>query len=165
MASGYHIGQHSSTGRKWKNGTHFWSFDYGSQRDPETQRWQKKVPGPFVHNPFPQVTEKKGQSALTFSPQIEELGPGDRRTHALIVIGHWLVPSCGHWLLGCVYTGPVTQAGTLDVKRNFGDMDFRAHTQFPCSHYALCSSPWGHLPAGGLDISKEVVTTEAGNGS
>lgn len=108
-------------------------------------KMREKVPGPFVHNFFPQVMENKQQSALTFSPQIEELGQGDRRIHALIVIEHHLKLFL-HVVIGlsCVYTGPVTQAGTLNVKWPFGDKDFTAHTQFPWSHYALCSSPWGH---------------------
>lgn len=105
MSSGYRIGQYSPRGKKWKNGIHFRSFDYGSQRDPENQRWEKNVPGPFVHNPFPQVMEKKEQSALTFSPQIEELERGDRRIHALVVIEHhlklFLLVVIG---LDCVYT-------------------------------------------------------------
>lgn len=75
------------------------------------------MPGPFVHNSFPQVMENKQQSALTFSPQIEKLGQGDRRIHALVVIEHHLKLLL-HVAIGlsCVYTGPVTQAGTLNVK-------------------------------------------------
>ena len=108
--------------------------------------------GPFVHNFFPQVMEKKQQSTLTFSPQIEELGRGDRRIHALVVIEHQLKLFLHVVIgLGCVDTGPVSQAGTLNVKRPFGDMDFTAHTQSP-GHTVLCAAHPGGTGRGSQSI-------------
>lgn len=96
-----------------------------------------------------QVWSLSSQCALILSLRVGELGLGDRRTHSLTVFGHHL-DLFFHAVtgLGCVSTGPLTQAGTLDVNGNCGDVDCTAHTQLPCSHCALWSSPRGHVQRG-----------------
>lgn len=53
--------------------------------------------------------EKKNKAFLTLSPQVGEPGLVDRRTYALIVIGHHLDLFLHVIIgLGCDYVGPLT---------------------------------------------------------
>lgn len=113
-------------------------------------QWEKKVPGlvSFFTAPCPQVMTKE-QCTLTLSLQVEELGLGDRRTLALTVIRlHLDLFFHVVFGLGRVSTGPLTQAGTLNVNGNSGDANCASHTRVPSSLCALQCPPLGQVQRG-----------------
>lgn len=114
-------------------------------------------------------SDEEGTNALTLSLQVgwgtEGLMPFQSLDYNPELFFHGVTG------LGCVYMGPPTQAGTLDVKWELGSHGFHSSHSFPASTLPCAAHPEGmcrealNLPAGGLDISEEVVITEAGNGS